>query len=219
MSEAKCRDEKTALSKWPTFVQIVVVPHVRWGMTRRFLRACESERSAQSRALLCFLLTDRIALRFWFPNTPGSFGFRRWRTRFSISRWRSRRGRFCEWGLDLRINGCPGLICGFRLRFGGVTGGVSPDSAWTMLPGSCAGGAVSAFLRVRVFLIGGGGAASPFGTCISDTGSVPPDGCVVFTADAADISEGVSRGGSGGTGAISSPPCKSRHTCSRLLAV
>lgn len=50
--------------------------------------------SFQSGALLCFLLTDRVALRFWCPNTPGSFGFCKERTSFSISRRRFRGGGF-----------------------------------------------------------------------------------------------------------------------------
>jgi hypothetical protein len=106
-----------------------------------------------------------------------------------------------------------------RLRFGREVGEASPASAWITLLDSCSGGGASTFLRTRVFMTGGGGAASTFATGVSDTGSVPPDGCGVLKARAADISGGVSRGGSGGTGEISSPPCNSRHTCSRLLAV
>lgn len=41
----------------------------------------------------------------------------------------------------------------FRPRFGGAAGGVTPSSAWTMLPDSAVSVAfASAFLRVRVFL-------------------------------------------------------------------
>lgn len=45
----------------------------------------------------------------------------------------------------------------FRLILGGVTGNAAPDTAWTTLSSSAIPSeATPAFLRVRVFLIGGG---------------------------------------------------------------
>jgi len=171
-------------------------------------------------ALLCLLFPDRIALRFGFPDAPRSFGFCRqcicWR--ISRSLWNGT-GGFGR-GSDLLIFGEPAssAVFFFRLRFGGVTEGVSPDSAWITLAGSAAsGGTASTFLRVRVFLIGGDEAISPFETCETSTGFTPTDfgGTSVGFA----TTSGVSRGGSGGTGAISSPPWSSRHTCSRFASV
>ena len=75
----------------------------------------------------------------------------------------------------------------------------------------------SPFLRVRVFLAGGGGGgASSLGTGATSTGEISATGTDDVPVACAC---GVSRGGSGGTGAMSSPPCNNRHTCSRLTSV
>lgn len=60
----------------------------------------------------------------------------------------------------------------------------------------------------QVFLIGGGETAELSGAGVPETSSIPSAGCVIFTADEASTTSGVSRGGRGGTGAIStnSPP-------------
>ena len=100
----------------------------------------------------------------------------------------------------------------------GATSVVGSD-AWITLAGSGSCGVASTFLRDLVFLT--------FGCSASGRGATSPEGvdpllvsssCGAGTGEPFGSGE-VSRGGRGGIGAISSPPCKIRHRCSRLLSV
>jgi hypothetical protein len=99
-------------SCYQTFSQQLVgpEPQVQWERRSSRSATCAGAQHFCSRgetlhALLCLLL----------PDAPGSFGFRRRRAYGSISR--SLRCGVCGFGrsLDLRFNGCSGLVWGFLL--------------------------------------------------------------------------------------------------------
>lgn len=100
----------------------------------------------------------------------------------------------------------------------GATSGAGSD-AWITLAGSCSGGVASTFLRDLVFLIFGCSASGREATSPEGVDPLLVSGATGAGTGEPDVGGSVSRGGRGGIGAISSPPCKIRHRCSRLLSV
>jgi hypothetical protein len=171
-------------------------------------------------ALFWIFLPDWIALWFWFPDTPGPFGFCWWCACGSISR--SLWCRVCGFGcnLDLHVHGCFGLVYSFLFS--------APFWQSERCRPTCLGPFhVSGLCGVCGFRLG-------LFTCTGLLGwwwgrrclfichgrnIHRRDFCFPCRRRSCRLLRGRLARGSGGTGAISSPPCNSRHTCSRLTSV
>src|SRR5260221_13846628 len=86
-----------------------------WATGRPDMQRLEPILGAPLHALLCLLLPDQISLRFWFPDAPGSFGFRRSTTcgSFGKNPWSGVCG--FKWDFHLRFNMGTSLVGDFLL--------------------------------------------------------------------------------------------------------